>query len=106
MQQIGRLTIGRKDGESFMVGDSTRVTISHISMRHQHATLEIQRGSLTSRVHAKQDQVIPVTPEVEMILRFDGQHGRQAKVTIVAPKNISIMRSELLNEQQKLAVGS
>lgn len=107
MQDIGRLTIGRKEGQSFSVGSSTLVTFRHISMRHQHATLEISRTGTAApeSLHVKQDQIINLAPDVDMVVRFDSEHGRQAKVTITAPKSISIMRSELVNEA-KAAVGA
>lgn len=107
MQDIGRLTIGRKEGQSFFVGSSTLVTFHNISMRHQHATLEISRAGTATpeRLHVKQDQIIKLAPDVDMVVRFDSEHGRQAKVTISAPKSVSIMRSELVNEA-KAAVGA
>lgn len=100
MQDIGRLTIGRKEGQSFFVGSSTLVTFHNISMRHQHATIEISRtgADQPERLHIKQDQMINLAPDVDMVARFNGEHGRQVKVTISAPKSVSIMRSELVNE--------
>lgn len=106
--QIGRLTIGRKEGQSFVVGDNTLVTVRSFNMRVQKATVEVTCADSRSveEFEARHDQTIHLLPDVDMILRFDGQHGRQIKITLVAPKSVSIMRSELLNEQQKHAVGA
>lgn len=108
MQEIGRLTIGRKDGESFLVGGNTLVTLRHVSMRHRRATLDILHAKerQSEQINTVENQVVHLLPDVELVLRFDSQHGRQVKVTVTAPKSVSIMRSELLNEQAKAAIGA
>lgn len=98
--EIGRLAFTRRNGESFQVGEDTLVTVYRRS-NDREAKVEIIRADRTRQeLRVKQQEPFYVHPEVEVRLTFD--HGRGGtKVLVTAPKNIRIMRSELVNASPK-----
>ena len=101
--EIGRLAFTRRNGESFRVGEDTLVIIYRRSSE-QEARVEIIRADRTQqRLRVKQQEPFYVHPEVEIRLSFDHGRGASTKVLVTAPKNIRIMRSELINASPKKA---
>jgi sRNA-binding carbon storage regulator CsrA len=101
--EIGRLAFTRRDGESFQVGEDTLVTI-HRRGYERVARVEIIRADRTHQeLRIRQGEPFSVHPQVEVELQFDHGRGASTKVKVTAPKNISIMRSELLSAPKKAA---
>lgn len=98
---IGCLVFTRRSGESFRVDKNTLVTINRRS-HERVAIVEIIRGDRTRQeLRIGQNQPFPVHPQVEVELVFDHGRGASTKVKVVAPKSISVMRSELINGTKK-----
>ena len=101
--EIGRLAFTRRNGESFQVGEDTLVTVYRRSSERE-ARVEIIRADRTRQeLRVKQHEPFYVYPEVEVRLTFDHGRGASTKLLVTAPKNIRIMRSELVNASPKKA---
>jgi len=102
-EEIGRLAFTRRNGESFQVGEDTLVTI-HRRGHERVARVEVLRADRTRQdLRIKQGEPFFVHPKVEVELIFDHGRGASTKVKVTAPKNISVMRSELLGAKKKAA---
>lgn len=100
-EEIGCLVFTRRNGESFQIGEDTLVTI-HRRGHERVARVEVMRADRTHQeLRISQSEPFPVHPKVQVELIFDHGRGSSTKVKVIAPKSISIMRSELLSAKKK-----
>ncbi len=96
---IGQLAISRKSGESFLVGDFT-VTVLRVPGSRNTVELQVQAPHTplsTKRLHA--DAKLHLTEDISIQAHRDSpRHGERFLVLIRAPKNIKILRSELISK--------
>lgn len=94
---VSRLIITRRIGESFLVGDTHKVTLLR-NQRGLYIKVETPAGGKTTPI--RPDQPVEVMPNVVVELR---KHRPDANATyrvmVLAPRNIKIIRTELLAEQ-------
>lgn len=99
MDQISRLHISRKNGQSFLIGDHTTVTLFR-QPRSQLITAEIQqKNGKRRRVNIQMGKTFYPCPDVAISVTPDGNRGSSLRVTIEAPRSIKILRSELVGRE-------
>lgn len=100
MQDVTRLLITRKNGESFLLDDHTKVTL-HRPRRENRAELEITRDGESRRVPIGNREPCQVADNVSVELIFDhGRGGDRVRVMVLAPKSVKILRSELISVEK------
>lgn len=100
MQEIGRLLFTRKDGESFVVGTGTTVTLNRRA-KEMSAKVTILRDGEVSTHTLKNRQPLQIEENVHMELCMDHGRGTGIRVLVVAPKDIKVLRSELIGRGPK-----
>ena len=99
--EIGHLAFTRRNGESFRVGEDTLIVVHRRPGRNVARVEIIQADRTRQKLQIRQNEPLYVHPEVEIRLSFDHGRGTSTKVLVSAPKNIRIMRSELVNASPK-----
>ena len=95
MQEIGRLLFTRKDGESFVVGTDTTITL-HRRPHAQQAKAVIKRGTEETIHIAKNREPMQLEEGIHFEVSFDRGGGNAMRVLVAAPKNVKVLRSELI----------
>lgn len=92
-----RLIITRRIGESFLVADTYMVTL----IRNRHGlALRIDAGSNTKTIPTDVDKPAHIMDNVIVELRVHREAATSTyRVMILAPREISVVRSELLTAQ-------
>lgn len=95
MQEVGRLLFTRKDGESFVVGTDTTITL-HRRPHAQQAKAVITRRDEVSIHVANNREPIELEEGIHFEVSFDKGRGSAMRVLVVAPKTVKVLRSELI----------
>lgn len=100
-EEIGCLAFTRRSGESFLIGEDIIVAI-HRRSHERVARVEVLRSDRTKQdLRVEQHKAFHPHPQVEVELIFDHGRGAGTRVKVTAPKNIRILRSELVNAKPK-----
>lgn len=96
MQEIGRLLFTRKDGESFVVGNDTTITLHRKAPAR--ANVVIKRGDEVRTHNVGDREPIEINEHASMEVSFDYGKGRTSgmRVLVIAPKSVKVLRSELI----------
>lgn len=94
----GRLAFSRKSGESFVVGDTT-ITVKRL-YPSRAVNAEVRAPDKPLETHFLADERrLRLPGEVTITATVPLQRGDRINVSVEAPKNIKILRSELISGQ-------
>ena len=99
---IGRLTVSRNEGESVAIDNVGVLTVSRVSKVDDRVELLIKKIDGTSR-HWVMDSatVLHLSDKVQVQTNKRTPHSTQVRVTFTAPRDITIMRTELLDAPKR-----
>lgn len=97
----GRLVFSRKTGESFVVGDTT-VTVKRL-YPSRAVNAEVQVPGKPLETHSLADErPLHLPGDVAITATVPLQRGDRINVSVEAPKNIKILRSELISGKREV----